>query len=91
MDKMFPSSNSIDDKYSPANIVDGSSNSDYNKKRLPFGAYAMVYFGTKNTMAQRAVPSIALYEASLHGYYFLTLDTGKKDTRKEMGSTPDKR
>ena len=48
---VFPSSNSINDKYSPANIVDGSSNPEYNKKRLPFGACAMVFFVPKYTMA----------------------------------------
>ena len=48
----------------------------------------MVYFGTKNTMAQRAVPSIALYEASLHGYYFLTLDRGKKIHAKKWDQLP---
>ena len=38
----------------------------------------MVYFGTNNTMAQRVVPAISLYEATLGGNNFLTLDTCKK-------------
>ena len=73
----FPSSISISDKDSPTNIIDGKPNPNYNRNRIPFGAYAMVYFGTNNTMAQRAVPAIVLYEGTLDGNYFLTLDTGK--------------
>ena len=85
---LFPNPNGISDKYSPANIIDGSPNPDFNRKRIPFGAYAMVYFGTNNTMAQRAVPAISLYESSLQGNYFLTLDTGRKINSKKWDQLP---
>ena len=84
----FPSSTAINEKYSPANIIDGRPNPDYNRKMIPFGAYAMVYFGTNNTMAQRAVPAIALYEGTLDGNYFFTLDTGKKIHSKKWDQLP---
>ena len=84
----FPSSVGVSEQYSPASIIDGSPNPDYNRKRLPFGAYAMVYFGTSNTMTQRAVPAIALNESTLDGTYFLTLDTGKKIHSKKWEVLP---
>ena len=48
----------------------------------------MVYFDTNNTMAQSAVPAISLYEATLGGNHFLTLDTCKKIHSKKWDQLP---
>ena len=58
----FPSSNRLSDTMSPATIVIGNNSPDLNQKIIIFGAYAMVYIGTKKTMKRRIVPDIALNE-----------------------------
>ena len=40
---MFPSQNGISSNLSPASIILGSPNPDYNKLKIKFGAYAQVY------------------------------------------------
>ena len=44
----------------PAILVEGKQKLDFVKKRIEFGAYAMVYVGTHNNMKKRSVPEIAL-------------------------------
>ena len=56
----FPSSNIYSDTISPSTIVIGNHNPNINQKIIIFGAYALVYIGTKNTMKRIIVPDIAL-------------------------------
>ena len=44
----------------PAMLVEVKQKLDFGKKRIEFGAYAMVYVGTHNNMKKRSVPEIAL-------------------------------
>ena len=76
---LFPSKGSISQNMSPATIVEGKPKIDFKQKRLPYGAYAQVWIGTKNNMMQRAVPGIALKASnSKGGFYFMSLYTGKR-------------
>ena len=64
---------------SPALLLEGRSAPSFSRPRLPFGAYAMAYTGTDNTMDPRATPSIALRESNdSNGFFFMSLDTGKR-------------
>ena len=75
----FPSTGGVTGPYSPANILEGITNPDCNRKRIPFGSYAIAYIGTSNNMEPRAVPSIALYESNeFDGQYFMSIETGKR-------------
>jgi hypothetical protein len=75
----FPSSAGVSGHYSPANIIDGTTNPDCNRRRLPIGNYAMVYYKTTNTLAKRTAPCISLGESNeLDGMYFMLLETGKR-------------
>ena len=47
---MIPSKNGISSELSPAAIILGSPNPDYNKMKITFGAYVKVYIGTTNRM-----------------------------------------
>ena len=76
---MLPSKNGISSDLSPASIILGSPNPDYNKLRITFGAYAQVYICTTNIKKQIAVGAIALIPSNERGgYYFMSLDTGKQ-------------
>ena len=57
--KMFPSKNRTSSDLSPAAILIGSPNPDYNKLKITFGAYEQVYIGTKNSTERRTVGEIA--------------------------------
>ena len=75
----FSTKNSVSNTISPATIVEGSPKLDLSQNRLPFGAYAQVWIGTKNNMTERAVPGIALQASnSKGGFYFMSLYTGKR-------------
>ena len=75
----FPSKESVSSAMSPATIVEGTPKLDLNQNRLPFGAYAQVWIGTKNNMTERAVPGIALRASNTKGgFYFMSLYTGKR-------------
>ena len=64
---------------SPALLIEGRSAPSFSRPRLPFGAYAMAYTGTDNTMEPRATPSIALRESNdSNGFFFMSLETGKR-------------
>ena len=41
----FPSKDGISEEMSSKTIVTGASKPDFNRKRIPFGGYAMVYTG----------------------------------------------
>ena len=57
---VFQSKNGISIDLSPAAIILGSRNPDYNKLKIIFGAYAQVYIGNNNNTKQRTVEAIAL-------------------------------
>jgi len=85
----FPSTDSLVDSVGPANIVEGRPNVDCRKNFIPFGSYAMLYIGTSNTMEARSVPVIALNNANdFGGYYFFSLETGKRLHGKEWDILP---
>ena len=46
----FPSKNAISDTMGPAMLIEGKHKLDFGKKRIEFGAYAMVYLGTHNNI-----------------------------------------
>ena len=76
---MFPSKNGISSDLSPAAIILGSPNPDYNKLKITFGAYAQVYIGTTNSTKQITVGAIELRPANERvRYYFISLATGKQ-------------
>lgn len=75
----FPSPTGLMGNYSPANIIEGKADPDYNRNRIPFGHYAIAYHCTANTMMKRSSPCIALDESNeIDGYYFMSIETGKK-------------
>ena len=75
----FPSKNAVSDTMSPAMLVEGKQKMDLSKKRIEFGAYAMVHVGTNNNMKRRSVPGIALRASNESGgYFFMSLYTGKQ-------------
>ena len=76
---MLPSKNGISSNLSPAAIILGSPNPDYNKLKITFGAYAQVYIGTTNSTKQITVMAISLRpENEGGGYYFMSLATRKQ-------------
>ena len=57
--------------FSPSTIVEGRDKPRGDIDRIPYGAYALVYSGTKNNMDSRTVPAIALRESNgVGGHYF---------------------
>ena len=71
---MLPSQNGISSDLSPAAIILGSKNPDYNKLKIAFGAYAQVYIGTTNSFFYVGV--ITLRPANeWGGYYYFSLAT----------------
>ena len=61
---MFPSKNGISSNLNLAAIILGSSNPDYNKLKITFGAYEQVCIGTTNSTKQRTIGAIALRPAN---------------------------
>ena len=73
----FPSTNSVSDHYGPSTIVRGTPPIDLSVKSITFGSYAMVFYGSDNTLRQRSVPGIALSPSNERGgHYFMNLLTG---------------
>ena len=65
--------------HSPMTIVEGKSIPRGDINRIPYGAYAEVYVGTKNTLDSRTVPGIALRESNgVGGHYFMSLESGRR-------------
>ena len=76
----FPTKGSVSETMSPATIVEGSPKFDISQNRLPFGAYAQVWIGTKNNMTERLVPGITLRASnSKGGFYFMSLSIQEKE------------
>ena len=74
---------------SPSSIVEGKPKPDMNTKRIVYGSHAMAFIGTKNNMARRSVPAIALSPSNLHrGHYFMSLCTGKRLHSYEWDELP---
>ena len=64
---------------SPATIVEGREKLNLGVKKIRFGAYAMVYTGTRNGMKSRSLPVVALNTSNNDGgKYFMTHYTGKR-------------
>ena len=51
----------------PAMLVEGKHKLDFGKKRIEFGAYAMIYLRTKGNTKKRSVPEIALKASNEEG------------------------
>ena len=74
----FPTSTGISQERSPANLILGRPNLDYNNLTLAYGAYCQVYIGTTNTQRQRTVGAIALRPSNERGgHYFMSLMSGE--------------
>ena len=74
----FPANDGVSETLSSAAIVEGRLPPDFRSKKILFGAYAIVFAGTSNTMHQRGERAIALKETSRGGHYrFMSLDTGR--------------
>ena len=52
--RTFLSKNAIPDTMVPAMLVEGKQKLDLGKKRIEFGAYAMLYVGTHNNIKREA-------------------------------------
>ena len=77
--KFFPLKKSISDTIGPAMLVEGKHKLDFGKRRIEFGAYAMVYVGTHNNMKKGSVPAIALNASNEEGgYFFMSLYSVKR-------------
>ena len=75
----FPSIGGVSEFMSPSSIVGGKPKPDMNTKRIVYGSSAMVFIGTKNNMARRSVPAIALSPSNMHGgHYFMPLYVGRQ-------------
>ena len=75
----FPSKNAISDTMGPAMLVEVKHKLDFGKKRIEFGAYAMVYVGTHNNTKKRSVPAIVLKASNEEGgNFFILLYSGKR-------------
>ena len=73
---MSLSRNGISSDLSPASIILGSPNKDYNKLNITFCSYAQVYIGNTDITKQRTVLEIALLpENEQSGHYFMSTST----------------
>ena len=86
----FPPRNYIHPVYSPRVLLTGIQ-VDYKKHcLLEFGAYVHVHEETNNTMRARTIAALALRPTGnwQGGYYFLSLSTGKRITRRRWTELP---
>lgn len=75
----FLSKHSVSETMGPAEIVEGTTKIDLKQNRLPYGAYAQVWIGTKNNMTECCIPGIALRASNRKGgFYFMSLYSGKR-------------
>ena len=85
----FPTSTGVVNDLSPANIIQGKLNPDFNRNRIHFGAYALVHSGTRNDMSSRATPCIALNESNVFdGQYFMSLESGRRINARKWKLLP---
>ena len=75
----FPSSGTLSNLESPNFHVLGHPRLDLSLPYVSFGAYCLVFAGTSNTQASRAIPAIALRPSNLAGaFYFMSILSGKR-------------
>ena len=64
---------------SPVMLVEGIQKPDFSQRMIAFGAYALVYSGTTNTINVRTTPVISLRKSNnAAGHYFMSLHTGRR-------------
>ena len=81
MRNRLPSLNGISEIMSPLTILTGLPNPSYSSFKLEFGQYVQVHNHPQrtNNMEARSTPAIALKPSSSeNGWYFTSLDTGKR-------------
>jgi hypothetical protein len=79
----LPALNGVSKTLSPAALITGKSNLDFNNLlKIKYGDYAQVFTETKNDMSERTVSAIAIYPTRnvQASWYFLSLTTGKQIT-----------
>ena len=85
----FPFKDGILAETSSETIVTGTSKPDFNRERIPFDWYVMVYIGTESNMNNRTVPVISLNTSNdMNGQYFMSLNTGKRLYNKQWDQIP---
>ena len=88
----FPLKNGISSTLSPASIVTGVANPDFNCMRIEFGAYAQVFEDNlpTNTLRARSLGAIALTPTgnAQGDYFFLSLATGHRLSRHNWTELP---
>ena len=88
----FPWANGISDTMSPACIVTGAANPEYNQMRIEFGTYVQVFEDNdpSNTLQARSLGAIALTPTgnAQGDYYFMSLATGNKISRHNWTELP---
>jgi hypothetical protein len=88
----FPWPNGISATMSPASIVTGVANPDYNSMRIEFGAYVQVFEDNapSNTLRSRSLGAIALTPTgnAQGDYFFLSLATGNRLSRHQWTELP---
>ena len=85
----FPSNSAEIKNVSPATLVTGAPQPDFNRKRVPFRSCVMAYKGTRNDMSARSTPAIALRESNeFGGFYFLSLESGNRFHSKKWDTLP---
>ena len=62
----FPSKGGAKNLMSPVTVVLGKANPNYNKKRIVFGEYTLVYTGTKNNIKRSSIPAIFFRESNYY-------------------------
>ena len=79
MTNSLPSKVRVSDDMSHFFIVEGKSNIDLSKNRLPKGVHVQVWIGNTNNMTERTVPGIDLRVSSSEGgINFMSLHSGKR-------------
>lgn len=86
----FPATDGIYNDLSPRNIVVGSSIDYLSHCQIEFGAYAQVHQEHDNSMTARTTAAIALGPTgnAQGGYYFMSLDTGRRLNRNHWTELP---
>ena len=88
----FPAKNGASDTVSPLTIMTGLPCPDYNKLTVELGTYCQVFEDNDptNTQKARETGAIALTpNGNTHGgYYFMSLVTGKRISRKRWDELP---
>jgi hypothetical protein len=88
----FPAKNGVSNTLSPLTIMTGRPTPNFNDMKIEFGAYAQVFEDSNptNTPRARTTGAIALTPTgnAQGGYFFLSLATGRKLSRKQWDNLP---